>query len=92
MVELHVQAKRYLCFAKKGYYQRLSEASRGTLTFQGGMMDAKEAYAFENHPLFRDILRLRAWDERAKLIDGSVLSIVELQKLTHRYWEEQQCV
>lgn len=35
LVELHVQAKRYLCFARPTYEARLSEASRGTLEFQG---------------------------------------------------------
>jgi predicted HD phosphohydrolase len=36
LVLSHVQAKRYLARRKSGYYVSLSEASRGTLAFQGG--------------------------------------------------------
>src|SRR3954469_16102883 len=36
LVRAHVAAKRYLACRKPGYYARLSDASRGTLAFQGG--------------------------------------------------------
>jgi hypothetical protein len=36
LVEYHVEAKRYLTLRKPGYYDRLSEASRRTLGYQGG--------------------------------------------------------
>ena len=85
LVELHVQAKRYLCFARPGYADRLSEASLGTLAFQGGVMDHEEAAAFEQHPRFRDILRLRAWDEAAKVEGGEGLSLDVLRELAEDY-------
>jgi len=66
LVESHVQAKRYLTFKHPGYYIRLSEASRRTLEFQGGQMDAAEALAFERDPLFDRYLKMRRWDEQAK--------------------------
>ena len=66
LVNAHVSAKRYLCFAKPDYYEKLSDASRQTLVFQGGVMSADEANAFENHPLFDLSLRMRYWDEAAK--------------------------
>lgn len=66
LVEYHVQAKRYLTLKEPGYYQRLSEASRRTLEFQGGVMSAQEATAFEQDPLWAISLRLRHWDEQAK--------------------------
>jgi len=66
LVEYHVQAKRYLTLKEPGYYQRLSEASRRTLEFQGGVMSAQEAIAFEQDPLWAISLRLRHWDEQAK--------------------------
>ncbi|MEC7983843.1 MAG: HD domain-containing protein [Myxococcota bacterium] len=90
LVELHVQAKRYLCFAQKGYYERLSSASRGTLNFQGGKMDETDARRFEAHPLFRDVLRLRVWDEKAKIVDGPVVSLSKLESWTEEYYEENQ--
>ncbi len=40
LVEYHVQAKRYLTFSQPDYYARLSEASRRTLAYQGGVMTA----------------------------------------------------
>ncbi len=72
LVEGHVQAKRYLTFARPAYAARLSEASRGTLTWQGGPMSAEEARTFEADPLFRQMLAVRSWDERAKVVDLEV--------------------
>lgn len=62
----HVAAKRYLVRTRAAYAANLSEASRGTLAFQGGPMSDAEVEAFERDPLHRDMLRLRAWDEQAK--------------------------
>ncbi|WP_454877015.1 phosphonate degradation HD-domain oxygenase [Pseudomonas farris] len=66
LVEYHVQAKRYLTLKEPGYYERLSEASRRTLEYQGGVMTAAEAEAFEQDPLCAVSLRMRQWDELAK--------------------------
>ncbi|WP_332846714.1 phosphonate degradation HD-domain oxygenase [Pseudomonas lactucae] len=66
LVEYHVQAKRYLTFSQPDYYARLSEASRRTLGYQGGVMSAEEARVFEQDPLCRISLRMRHWDEQAK--------------------------
>lgn len=67
LVRNHVQAKRYLTFSDRSYYDRLSEASKKTLEFQGGRMTAEEAASFEADPLFEMHIRLRKWDEKAKL-------------------------
>lgn len=66
LVEYHVQAKRYLTLKEPGYYERLSEASRRTLEYQGGVMTPAEAEAFEQDPLCEVSLRMRHWDELAK--------------------------
>jgi phosphonate degradation associated HDIG domain protein len=66
LVEYHVQAKRYLTLKTPGYYARLSEASRRTLAYQGGVMTEAEAEAFEQDPLCAVSLRMRHWDELAK--------------------------
>ncbi len=66
LVENHVAAKRYLCFRDSAYRAKLSEASRGTLEFQGGPMLEDEARRFEATPNSRWILALRSWDDRAK--------------------------
>lgn len=75
LVEYHVQAKRYLTFSQPDYCARLSEASRRTLGYQGGVMTAEEARAFEQDPLCEVSLRLRDWDEQAKQMHVPVLDL-----------------
>jgi len=75
LVEYHVQAKRYLTFSQPEYYARLSEASRRTLGYQGGVMSAEEAQAFEQDPLCQVSLRMRHWDEQAKEMHVPVLDL-----------------
>jgi phosphonate degradation associated HDIG domain protein len=65
-VRLHVPAKRYLCATDKGYHDRLSEASKHTLSLQGGPMDAEEAAEFERNPYYREAVRVRIWDDEGK--------------------------
>ena len=67
LVESHVAAKRYLTYKDPSYYERLSDASKATLEMQGGKMEADEAAAFEQYPLFDMIIQLRLWDEQAKV-------------------------
>lgn len=79
LVEYHVQAKRYLTFSQPDYYARLSEASRRTLAYQGGVMSAEEAQAFEQDPLYTVSLRMRHWDEQAKDLHVPVLDLAPLK-------------
>jgi len=65
-VRLHVPAKRYLCATDKGYYDRLSDASKHTLMLQGGAMSAEEVAAFETNPFHREAVRVRIWDDEGK--------------------------
>lgn len=68
-VRLHVPAKRYLCATDKGYYDRLSDASKHTLSLQGGPMSAEEIAAFEANPYHREAVRVRIWDDEGKKPD-----------------------
>jgi len=74
LVRGHVAAKRYLVRTDPAHAARLSPASRETLRHQGGPMTEAEARRFEASPLYRAMLRIRAWDERAKhpglVVDG----------------------
>ncbi|WP_458378784.1 phosphonate degradation HD-domain oxygenase [Pseudomonas chlororaphis] len=79
LVEYHVQAKRYLTFKESGYYERLSQASRRTLEYQGGVMSAEEARAFEQDPLCAVSLRMRQWDEQAKELWVPVMDLQVLK-------------
>jgi predicted HD phosphohydrolase len=65
-VRLHVAAKRYLCATDPAYRGKLSEASKHTLTLQGGPMNAAEIAEFERNPHFREAVRVRIWDEGGK--------------------------
>jgi len=66
LVEMHVDAKRYLVASNPDYAAKLSPASTATLKLQKGPMTADEIKVFEAHPLFKDALKIRAWDEEAK--------------------------
>ncbi|MEP7252808.1 MAG: phosphohydrolase, partial [Ginsengibacter sp.] len=48
------------------YYNRLSEASKNTLNFQGGRMNENEAKDFKKDEWFPLYITLRGWDEKAK--------------------------
>ena len=67
LVASHVNAKRYLTYKFPHYYEQLSEASKRTLEFQGGVMSREEANRFESDPLHTTYIQLRKWDEAAKL-------------------------
>ena len=75
LVENHVQAKRYLTCKYPDYYNNLSEASKKTLEYQGGVMSQAEALAFEADPLFELSIIMRKWDEEAKIEHIPVIDI-----------------
>ncbi|SRR5258706_9175567 len=66
-IRLHVQAKRYLVATDARYAQMLSPASVHALESQGGPMIADEQRWFEGRPFAQQALRLRRWDDSAKL-------------------------
>jgi [1-hydroxy-2-(trimethylamino)ethyl]phosphonate dioxygenase len=68
-VRLHVAAKRYLCAVDEEYFARLSDASRLSLRLQGGPFTTTQARRFEEHPCFAAAIKLRRWDEQAKIPD-----------------------
>ena len=74
----HVNAKRYLCFKFPEYYDRLSEASKLTLEMQGGPMTGRQAISFEKQPHFEEIIKVRYWDEEAKVVDAQMPSLDEI--------------
>ena len=81
-VRLHVPAKRYLCATEAGYFGNLSPASVRTLQLQGGPMPAAEIAAFEKEPYCREAVRVRRWDDRAKIAD---LKVPGLCGLSHAH-------
>jgi gamma-butyrobetaine dioxygenase len=68
LVRMHADAKRYLCSTEPGYHATLSPASQHTLTLQGGLMSPEEIARHATHPGLGDALRLRRWDDLAKVV------------------------
>jgi len=66
-IRLHVDAKRALCALDAGYYDALSADSKRSLELQGGIYTAAEAEAFSAKPYARDAMRVRRWDDQAKV-------------------------
>ncbi|AMJ67831.1 HD domain-containing protein [Hymenobacter sp. PAMC 26628] len=89
LVESHVLAKRYLTHKYPEYLRRLSPASQATLAFQGGVMSAVEAAAFEQNPDADIIIRLREWDDQAKEEHRPVGSLDHLKQMTLRHLANQ---
>ena len=67
-VRLHVDAKRYLCAVDDAYQAKLSPASVLSLKLQGGPMSPEEVLEFEKNPFAKDAVRLRHWDDIAKIV------------------------
>jgi len=77
-IALHVEAKRYLCFAEPAYAAALSSVSIATLQIQGGAHDERGARAFSEREHASSAVRLRRWDEAAKLVDARTPSLERL--------------
>jgi phosphonate degradation associated HDIG domain protein len=66
-VGLHVAAKRFLCATDPEYLRCLSPASRQSLALQGGTATETEVRQFEGRPFALEAVRLRRWDDLAKV-------------------------
>ncbi|WP_179405333.1 phosphonate degradation HD-domain oxygenase [Burkholderia guangdongensis] len=66
-IRLHVDAKRCLCRIDASYHDSLSPDSVRSLALQGGVFSDEEADAFMRRPYAEDALRLRRWDDTAKV-------------------------
>ncbi|APD11712.1 MULTISPECIES: phosphonate degradation HD-domain oxygenase [Pandoraea] len=66
-IRLHVDAKRCLCAIDAAYLGQLSEDSVRSLALQGGVFSDEQARAFLAREHADAALRLRRWDDRAKV-------------------------
>jgi [1-hydroxy-2-(trimethylamino)ethyl]phosphonate dioxygenase len=66
-IQLHVDAKRYLCAVEPSYFEALSPASQVSLRLQGGPMSPEEADRFAADAFSQEAVRLRRWDDLAKV-------------------------
>jgi len=67
-VRLHVAAKRYLCSIESDYWAALSPTSVQSLELQGGPFSAEQRLEFESSLHFPDAIKLRRWDDEAKVV------------------------
>ena len=96
LVGSHIAAKRYLTAIDPAYYDSLSATSRKSLEFQGGSFEGKELEKFMNDPLSEEMVRLRKWEDGAKVVGivdrtprlSEYESLIEEHLMTQReYWE-----
>jgi phosphonate degradation associated HDIG domain protein len=66
-IRLHVDAKRYLCLIDPSYWASLSAASKHSLEHQGGVFNEAEGQAFMSQPFAAEAVRLRRYDDLAKV-------------------------
>lgn len=78
-IRLHVSAKRYLCATDPGYLEQLSEASVRGLELQGGPFAPEDVVRFEANAFYTEAVRLRQWDDAAKI---PALDVPELREYT----------
>ena len=79
-IKYHVLAKRYLARDKK-YFDLLSDASKISLSLQGGVLNDKESKNFKNKTYFKPSILLRKFDEAAKRTNIKMKSIHHYEKL-----------
>jgi 2-amino-1-hydroxyethylphosphonate dioxygenase (glycine-forming) len=90
VVQNHVPAKRYLCLKRPEYYAALSAASKKTMKFQGGVMTADEAQEYENQTYFEESLKLREWDDKAKVTNIELPSLEDCLEIVTKYLERKR--
>jgi phosphonate degradation associated HDIG domain protein len=92
LVQSHVAAKRYLTYAYPAYFDCLSEASKKTLEFQGGVMTHQEAAAFKADPLFNLYVSIRRWDDEAKKSNEPLPGLDGFKRMMIKHLSEQKKV
>jgi predicted HD phosphohydrolase len=78
-IRMHVDAKRYLCLIEPGYWGDLSIASKHSLEQQGGVFDESQAQTFIAQPYAEEAVRLRRYDDLAKVKDKQVPGLAHYQ-------------
>ncbi|PLB38351.1 HD domain-containing protein [Aspergillus candidus] len=93
LVGSHVVAKRILTATEKGYYDGLSETSKRTLEFQGGVFSEEQVCEARRDPWLGEKLDVRRWDDRAKDPEMEVPGLEEYVELAVRCLDESRaCV
>jgi phosphonate degradation associated HDIG domain protein len=89
-IRLHVDAKRALCALEAGYHEALSEDSKRSLLLQGGTYSMGQAEAFAAKPHAAEAMRLRRWDDAAKVADKPTAPLTRYLAIAARCRSAQQ--
>ena len=73
-----------MVYCEKGYYDTLSIASKQSLDVQGGSFSADEANDFIKQPFMQDAVRLRKYDDLAKVKNLEIPNIHYFYKYVER--------
>lgn len=84
-VKLHVDAKRYLCTKEPNYINILSQPSITSLMLQGGPMTLEECKIFEENPFYQDGIRLRKYDDLAKIPNFATHNIEHYAEMLNKH-------
>jgi phosphonate degradation associated HDIG domain protein len=88
-VRLHVAAKRYLSTTDPNYFGILSAGSVRSLELQGGLLTPDEVAAFESNPFHSSAVRVRRWDDAAKVPGWNVPGLEQYEAKLRRILQEQ---
>ena len=80
-IRLHVDAKRFLCATNDAYWDTLSPASKRSLEIQGGPFSEEAAKAFAALKYSEEAVRLRCYDDLAKVPNASTPEVAHYFKL-----------
>ena len=83
-VRLHVAAKRYLCAIDPDYQRRLSQASKHSLSLQGGPMTEQEVADFRSNAFHEEAVMVRKWDDGGKVRGRKTKSFYDYCDLLQR--------
>jgi predicted HD phosphohydrolase len=90
LIEHHVVAKRYLCTVDARYVDELSPASQRSYHRQGARLEPDEQLALETVPWFADAVRVRRWDDAAKVPGTICPPLIDYAALLERYFGPQR--
>jgi phosphonate degradation associated HDIG domain protein len=83
-IRLHVDAKRFLCRDRPAYYDNLSLDSKRSLELQGGIYSPDDAGRFATQPFAADAVKLRIWDDLAKVEGGATPDLAHFEAVLRR--------
>lgn len=83
-VRLHVAAKRYLGAIEPAYLDTLSPASVQSLALQGGVFTTEQAETFACQPHALAAVRLRRYDDLAKVVGLDTPPIAHYMEMARR--------